>query len=381
MTALSKGQQPIASNWKVIFFLGAFLINSISVAQNLVVNPSFEEHFRCPNNFSTTSKEFVLPGWRSATSGTPDYYHRCSWGECDVPFNWAGESNAHGGFAYTGIYVWSRPTNKPRSYREYLQGELKTPLKKDKRYHIEFYYKLASYSVYSVDRIGLLLTTQPIEKQDDQTIQQIPTLSVIKNEPFIKLGWDIASMDFTANGGEHYIFIGNFFDNLSTQFTQLESRKGKSPMLSGSAYVYIDDVSITPLDPEPLVALSPELWLDGKEVKPEEIYILKNIQFEFDKYALLPVSFAELDKLVKILSLKPEWRAELNGHTDDVGSEQYNLELSGNRAQSVGEYLRSKGIAADRLIAHGYGKQKPLVESKDDAARMLNRRVEVRFLK
>ncbi|MEJ0057843.1 MAG: hypothetical protein WDN75_20665 [Bacteroidota bacterium] len=147
-------------------------------AQNLVLNPSFEEHYRCPNNFSTNSKEFVLPGWRSATAGTPDYYHQCSWGDCDVPFNWAGESNAHGGFGYAGIYVWSRPTNKPRSYREYLQGELKEPLKKDKRYRIEFYFKLASYSVYSVDRIGLLLTNDPLEITGDQVITQPPTLSL-----------------------------------------------------------------------------------------------------------------------------------------------------------------------------------------------------------
>ncbi len=378
--ARAKGLPPtVDSRWKNTLLVALLFLGKLSSAQNLVVNPSFEEHFRCPNNFSTTSKEFVLPGWRSATSGTPDYYHQCSWGECDVPFNWAGESNAHTGFAYTGIYVWSRPTNKPRSYREYLQGELKEPLKKNKRYRIEFYFKLASYSVYSVDRIGLLLTTQPIEKQDDQVISQKPTLSVIRNEPFTKSGWDLAAMDYVAMGDEKYIFIGNFFDNLTTQFTQLESRKGKSPMLSGSAYVYVDDVSIVPLDPDPVV--EPLLWPDGQEVKPDETYILKNIQFEFDKYILLPVSFIELDKLVKIMNAKPDWKAELHGHTDDVGNEEYNLDLSRNRAQSVGDYLKSKGIAADRLIIQGFGKQRPLVESKDDAARTLNRRVEVRFLK
>ncbi|MEJ0057844.1 MAG: OmpA family protein [Bacteroidota bacterium] len=187
-------------------------------------------------------------------------------------------------------------------------------------------------------------------------------------------------MEYKADGGERYLFIGNFFDNLSTQFTQLESRKGKSPMLSGSAYVYVDDVAVIPLDPDPPVETVPViLWEDGQEIKPEEIYILKHIQFEFDKYVLLPVSFPELDKLVSIMEAKPEWKAEMNGHTDDVGSEQYNLELSLNRAQSVVEYLKSKGIVKERLIVNGYGKQKPLVESKDEAARTLNRRVEVRF--
>ncbi|HRI78432.1 MAG TPA: OmpA family protein [Cyclobacteriaceae bacterium] len=356
-------------------------IYSSGIAQNLVNNPSFEEHFRCPNNFSTTSKEFVLPGWRSANTGTPDYYHQCSWGDCDVPFNWAGESNAHSGLAYAGIYVWSRPTNKPRSYREYIQGELKDALIKDKRYKIEFYFKLASYSVYTVDRIGLLLSDSSFALSGDQVITVPPTLSLVSPEPITKGGWEHAEMEYRARGGEKYVTIGNFFDNLNTQFTQLESRKGKSTMLTGSAYFYIDDVSVFPLDPDPVPKPEPLVWTDGREIKTEETYILKNIQFEFNRYALLPVSFPELDKLATILNERMSWKAELNGHTDDVGSEEYNLELSRNRAQSVGDYLKARGIAADRLLINGYGKQKPLVQSKEDSARTLNRRVEVRFIK
>jgi OOP family OmpA-OmpF porin len=361
------------------------LIMDLCGAQNLVMNPSFEEHYRCPNNFSTTSRDFVLPGWRSVHMGTPDYYHQCSMGDCDVPFNWAGESNAHSGFGYTGIYLWNRPTSKPRSYREYIQGELTEPMRAGKRYHIEFFFKLASYSVYTVDRIGLLLSDSTFNIKGDQVIPYKPTLSVISNEPFARTAWERAEMDYVAKGGELYVTIGNFFDNLTTQFTQLDNRKGKSPMLTGSAYFYIDDVAVIPLDPPDLVVQIPKplslVWTDGQEIRPEETYILKNIQFEFDKYVLLPVSFTELDKLVKILVEKSEWRAELNGHTDDVGSEEYNLELSRNRAQSVIDYLKSKGIAAERLSMHGYGKLRPLVVAKDDASRFLNRRVEVRFLK
>ncbi len=362
-----------------LLFVLTLVYSTTGSAQNLVLNPSFEEHFRCPNNFSTSSKEFAIPGWRSANSGTPDYYHQCSWGDCDVPFNWAGESNAHSGLGYTGIYVWSRPSNKPRSYREYIQGELRQPLVKDKRYRIEFYFKLASYSVYTVDRIGLLLTDSAFTNLGDQVLSQLPTLSIVRNEPITKGGWELADMEYLAHGGERFVTIGNFFDNLTTQFAQLESRKGKSTMLTGSAYFYIDDVAVIPLDPEP--PPEPLVWTDGQEIKPEETYILNHIQFEFDRYALLPVSFPELDKLVAILNERKGWKAELNGHTDDVGSEDYNLELSRNRAQSVGDYLKSKGISPDRLIIHGYGKQKPLVQAKDDAARTLNRRVEVRFLK
>ncbi len=368
-----------------LLFLVAFTFFQNSSAQNLVINPSFEDHFRCPNNFSTSSKDFAVPGWRSVSKGTPDYFHQCSWGDCDVPFNWAGESNAHSGFAYAGIYVWNRPNNKPRSYREYIQGELKEVLIKGKRYHIEFHFKLASYSVYTIDRIGLLLTDTALTRLDDQVISVAPTLSVVRGEPFTKNGWDIAEAEYMAVGGEKFVTIGNFFDNLSTQFTQLESRKGKSPMLNGSAYVYIDDVEVTPLDKNPAPELPPVVqplsWNDGREIKPDEIYILRNIQFEFDRYVLLPVSFPELDKLVKTLTERPEWKAEVNGHTDDVGNEEYNLELSRNRAQSVVDYLKSKGIATHRLTMHGYGKQRPLVVATDETSRFLNRRVEVRFLK
>lgn len=362
---------------RLLFLVSAAFVN-FSAGQNLVMNPSFEEHFHCPNNFTTTSKEFVLPGWRSANFGTPDYFHQCSWGDCDVPFNWAGESNAHAGLGYAGIYVWNRPSNKPRSYREYIQGELKEPLKKGKRYRLEFYFKLASYSVYTVDRIGLVFSDSSFTNSGDQVIARTPALSVVRNEPITSNGWDVAQIEYRAEGGERFVTVGNFFDNLTTQFTQLESRKGKSPMLTGSAYFYIDDVSVTPLDPE---EPQPLLWTDGQVIKPEETYVLKHIQFEFAKYVLLPLSFPELDRLVKILSEKMDWKAELNGHTDDVGSDEYNMELSRNRAQSVGQYLQSKGIDSNRLTIRGYGKQRPLVLSKDDSARTLNRRVEVRFLK
>ena len=363
-------------------FLIAITIVMVSGAQNLVINPGFEEHYRCPNNFSISSKEFSLPGWRSANAGTPDYFHQCSWGDCDVPFNWAGESNAHSGSAYAGIYVWNRPTSKPRSYREYIHGELKTPLQKGRRYRIEFYFKLASYSVYTIDRIGLLLADSTFNTSGDQVITQPPTLSIIRNEPMTKNGWDFAETEYLARGGEKFILIGNFFDNLTTQFTQLENRKGKSLMLNGSAYFYIDDVSVVALDSEePKPSPEPLVWSDGREVKPEETYILKNIQFEFARHELLPVSFLELDKLVKILNEKSDWKAELHGHTDDVAGDEYNLELSKNRAQSVGDYLKSKGISSNRLIIQGFGKRQPLVPPKDEAARTLNRRVEVKFLK
>lgn len=313
--------------------------------------------------------------------GTPDYFNQCSWGESDVPFNWAGETNAKTGVAYVGIYVWSRPNAKPRSYREYIRGELTAPLEKDKRYRIEFYFKLASYSVYTIDRIGMMLTDTAQFQGDDQVIKRVPALMWIGKEPLVSGGWELASGEYKASGGERFVVIGNFFDNLSTQFAQLESRKGKSAMLGSSAYFYIDDVAVTPLDPPEPPETEVLVWSDGTEVKPNETYVLKNIQFEFDQYVLLPISFPQLDKVVEIMTLQSGWKAELSGHTDYIGTDDYNLELSRNRAGSVRNYLLSKGIAPGRITAEGYGKTKPLVSDRDGSARTINRRVEVRFVR
>ena len=70
-----------------------------------------------------------------------------------------------------------------------------------------------------------------------------------------------------------------------------------------------------------------------------------------------------------------------HGHTDDRGSDDYNLELSHNRAREVGNYLITHGIADTRIRIKGFGKQYPLVNQVNEEARTINRRVEARFLK
>lgn len=360
---------------RLVASVGLFLVPGLVCAQNLVVNPSFEEYYRCPASFSTESRDFFLPGWSSANSGTPDHYHQCSWGDNDVPFNWAGQTNAHSGLGYAGVYTWS---NNGKNYREYMQGELSEPLVKGIRYQVSFYFQLSSYSVFATDRIGLFLTDSLMTRKDDKLIKQHAALQHVDQNFFVSGQWQRASIDYTAKGGERVLVIGNFSDDKATHHSQLNSRKGKSFMLSASAYYYVDDVSVTPLDPLPEQL---PVWMDGRTIEPNEVYILKNIQFEFDSFQLLEISFAELDKLVSVLKTKSEWRVELAGHTDDQGSDDYNLTLSENRARSVGEYLKAKGIDEARIATAGFGKKVPLVKRIDEEARSINRRVEVRFLK
>lgn len=351
------------------------------LAQNLVPNPGFEELIRCPHSFSTDRKDFVVPGWSSPTRGTPDLFHGCSWGEADVPYNWAGSSNAHSGKGYAGIYVWSL-RDDAMNYREYIQCELAEPLKAGRPYRVEFHYKLSSHSVYSANRIGLALANQLVNLEHDQVIDMQPIVSIEKDSAFTKDtgSWELASTEFKAVGGEQYLIIGNFFDNKSTKSTRLPHRIGKNSMLTNSAYYYIDDVSLVSLEPGTVPDTVAVVEFEEEAIELNRVYILKNIQFEFDSHVLMRSSFVELDKVVSYLMGYKDISVRLSGHTDFIGSEEYNLKLSRERSRSVADYLISKGIDASRITTYGFGKARPLRLEKTDDARTINRRVEIRFV-
>lgn len=92
--------------------------------------------------------------------------------------------------------------------------------------------------------------------------------------------------------------------------------------------------------------------------------IIENIFYDFDKASLRPESEEALDELVKLLADNPNITIEMASHTDRVGTEEYNLDLSERRAKAVIDYLISKGIAPERLQHQGYGKSRPKVVTK-----------------
>lgn len=108
---------------------------------------------------------------------------------------------------------------------------------------------------------------------------------------------------------------------------------------------------------------------------------LKNIYFDFDKTTLKSQSFVELNKVVEFLKSNPSVEIEISGHTDSKGSDDYNLNLSQGRSQSVVDYIVSQGIDAFRLTAHGYGESKPIDTNDTEAGRANNRRVEFTVVK
>ena len=108
--------------------------------------------------------------------------------------------------------------------------------------------------------------------------------------------------------------------------------------------------------------------------------VLKNIFFDVNKFDLKPASQVELDKVVQLLAENPTVKIQISGHTDNVGTAADNGKLSTNRARSVITYLISKGIAANRLAAKGFGATVPLSPNTTEEGRAQNRRTELKVV-
>ena len=100
------------------------------------------------------------------------------------------------------------------------------------------------------------------------------------------------------------------------------------------------------------------------------------VYFETNKYNISSNSKLALGKLQKIFAEYPETNILIEGHTDDVGTDTYNLGLSQRRADAVGGYLKTAGVSASRLITKWYGESQPKVSNDSDTNRSMNRRVE-----
>lgn len=100
----------------------------------------------------------------------------------------------------------------------------------------------------------------------------------------------------------------------------------------------------------------------------------KNVLFESGSTTLLPVSFDELDRLAELLTKVDALRVEIGGHTDDVGGDATNLQLSEGRAASVKSYLIEQGIDENRITTTGYGESKPVAPNDTEEGRAKNRR-------
>ncbi|SFW54270.1 OmpA family protein [Cellulophaga fucicola] len=355
-----------------------------SNSQNLVKNSSFEDYKICPEDIGKFKDN--VTNW-SILQGTTDYLNSCS---RTVGFlNHNGKQIARSGFAYAGIFTYSN-----KDYREYIQGTLEEPLEKDKKYIVTFYVSLADYATLAIEDFSILFTNKPVAgsavQSSNKTLVTRKTLSKINDliydhyqqiDPILyksKQIWMQVYIPFTAKGYETHFTIGNFASNTRTQTLKVSDSNEKD-----FSYYYIDDVSVEVKDRElpPLYEETvPQITDATPKIERNKIYTFKNVLFEFNKADLLSASEEEINVLATILRNNKKLFIEIYGHTDAVGSQERNLELSNERAKSVATYLIEKGIDKDRVKWLGYGSSKPIADNATEEGRTQNRRVEFKVL-
>ena len=115
----------------------------------------------------------------------------------------------------------------------------------------------------------------------------------------------------------------------------------------------------------------------AKEQAEYERFTITNINFEFDSDQIPDTSKDELQSLAKYLKVHQNFKCDLYGYTDNKGSRKYNQRLSESRANTVMNYLVSKGITAGRVDIAGYNFENPIADNSNERGRALNRRVEI----
>jgi OOP family OmpA-OmpF porin len=132
------------------------------------------------------------------------------------------------------------------------------------------------------------------------------------------------------------------------------------------------DSSGCPLAPPPPVRTTAPVFAEGKKS-----LVLEGVNFENNSSKLTAESRTALDRVAASLVDWSDVNVEVDGHTDGRGADAFNMKLSQARAESVRDYLVSKGVAASRLAAKGFGETRPIADNKTDEGRAKNRRVEL----
>jgi outer membrane protein OmpA-like peptidoglycan-associated protein len=130
---------------------------------------------------------------------------------------------------------------------------------------------------------------------------------------------------------------------------------------------------------KPTVTPEGKVFLQPIELAQSKI--LENVYFKYNDYTLEKKSYIELNRLVAFLKANPGISIELEGHTDHVGSDKYNQQLSIKRAQTVYAYLVKAGIDSNRLSYKGYGKTQPMAPNNSPENQQLNRRVAFKIIR
>lgn len=211
-------------------------------AQNLVPNPSFE-NVDC-SKFSTGFYKMndVIP-WRNPTKGLSSYFNSCIPDQgFTTPKAIYGYQVPRTGNAYAGIIAYEKYLPPPPFVLDYIQVKLDSSLKPCVKYNITFYVSLADTSGLGVTPIGAYVSDSAISRTDYSNFPVTPQVRSDTTKPIMDtVGWTKISGNFIAKGGEQYLTIGNFSNDVNSKI----DTNNRNTQYYADAYYYVDDVSVT----------------------------------------------------------------------------------------------------------------------------------------
>lgn len=384
----------------LIIFLFLFGLHKSSIAQpeNMILNGSFEFFERKP------AKEGELPllnvsNPAAKDSTSPDYYR----GRFPRTLRKVTPQDGKG---MIGLICY-HDQNENIPYREYVTLALGEKMRAGHRYKISFYIRnnfvnlkqrinrrnAAFTGRYYLDQIGLSFSTTKIFQDKSLPLEPDCYYPVEINDYYYH-EWHYVELTIEASEDAKYVTVGSFQpDSLIQYDTQTE--QGKQPY----AYYFFDN--FTMIENEYIrdyqlvncMSLTKDLNLDTlaqqdtvdvvtekllKDLDYNDILELETIQFVADSSTLLSESMVQLAQVGAVLKRYPNIRLEIGGHTNSNCDQNYCLELSEKRAESVKNALVRYGASPENLSVKGYGKEMPKYDNKNKRYKQLNQRVELK---
>lgn len=212
-------------------------------------------------------------------------------------------------------------------------------------------------------------------REKEITVRDFALLKIVTRE--IPKGTLTGKVQDKSTGKPLYAKISFIGSNIEPVFTDSATGIFKIDLPEGTYALKVEAQGYIP-QARPVVIERGETKIENFSLLKKGMrLIFRNIYFDMGKATIKPQSFAVLDSIAKMLKENPNIIVEIQGHTDDVGSEEYNLELSQRRAEAVKNYLvQVHGIDPTRLIARGYGEYRPIAPNDTPEGRAKNRRVE-----
>lgn len=243
----------------------------------------------------------------------------------------------------------------------------------------------AYYSSAREDALGYediyVITVPPVKKDSDPVVEvpkkKIPMKYIVRVvDPATK---KVMPAKVKLQGAADNVIVASTLNSSGMYEFKISEAKEYKLSVEAEGFMFVNEtVALEGSAEQEKLAMK---IVELKKLEVGLVTVLRNIYFDFNKATFKQDSYGELTKLERMLQQNVSMNVEIGGHTDIIGTKNYNKLLSQKRAEAVKDFLTKKGIDSRRITAVGYGSTKPLASNDDeDEGRELNRRVEFKVL-